>query len=154
MSQSSTLFSGMDVHKDTSAVAYGAQAHGAEVTSLGPIGTRQGDSAQLVRKMQSKATHLLFVYEAGPCGYWLYRSLKTKDYAWWVVAPSLMPTKAGDRIKTDRRAAMHLARLAQVGDRTAVSVPKGEAEAMRALRRAREAILSDLKATKVRRTAF
>ena len=72
MSQSSTLFIGMDVHKDTIAVAYGAPDHGAEVTDLGSIGTRQCDSDQLIRKMQSKAKHLLFVYEAGPCGSWLY----------------------------------------------------------------------------------
>jgi transposase len=75
MSQSSTLFIGMDVHKDTIAVAYVAQDHGAEVTYLGTIGTRQCDSDQLIRKMQSKAKHLIFVYEAGPCGYWLYRYL-------------------------------------------------------------------------------
>ena len=73
MSQSRTLFIGRDVHKDSIAVAYVAQDHGAEVTSLGSIGTRQGDSDQRVRKMPSKATHLLFLYEAGPCGYWLYR---------------------------------------------------------------------------------
>ena len=71
MSQSSTLFIGMDVHKETIAVAYVAQEHGAEVTSLGTIGTRQCDIDHLIRKMQSKATHLILVYEAGPCGYWL-----------------------------------------------------------------------------------
>ena len=71
MSQSRTLFIGMDVHKETIAVAYGAQDHGAEVTSLGTIGTRQCDIDQLIRKMQSKAQHLIFVYEAGPSGYWL-----------------------------------------------------------------------------------
>jgi transposase len=71
MSQSSTLFIGMDVHKDSIAVAYVAQDHGAEVTYLGTIGTRQGDIDQLIRKMPSKAKHLIFVYEAGPCGDWL-----------------------------------------------------------------------------------
>ena len=69
LSQSRTRFIGMDVHKETIAVAYVAQDHGAEVTSLGTIGTRQCDIDHLVRKMQSKAKHLLFVYEAGPCGY-------------------------------------------------------------------------------------
>jgi transposase len=68
LSQSSTLFIGMDVHKETIAVAYVAQDHGAEVTYLGTIGTRQCDIDQLVRKMQSKAKHLIFIYEAGPCG--------------------------------------------------------------------------------------
>jgi len=61
----------MDVHKETIAVAYVAHEHGAEVTSLGTIGTRQCDIDHLIRKMQSKAQHLLFVSEAGPCGYWL-----------------------------------------------------------------------------------
>jgi len=103
MRQSSTLYIGMEVHKDSIAVAYVAQDHGAEVTYLGAIGTRQCDIDQLVRKMPSKATHLIFVYEAGPCGYWLYHYLTKKDYDCWVVAPSLIPQKPGDRVKTDRR---------------------------------------------------
>ena len=126
MSQSSTLFIGMDVHKETIAVAYIAQDHGAEVTDLGTMGTRQCDIAQLVRKMQSKAKHLIFIYEAGPCGYWLYRYLTKKGYACWVVAPSLIPKKSGDRVKTNRRDAMQLARLARSGDLTLVSVPKSK----------------------------
>jgi transposase len=154
MSQSSTLFIGMDVHKDTIAVAYVAQDHGAEVTYLGSIGTRQCDIDQLIRKMQSKAKHLIFVYEAGPCGYWLYRYLTKKGYACWVVAPSLIPQKAGDRVKTDRRDAVQLARLARSGDLTAVYVPKVEDEAIRDLTRAREDALSDLKDAKCRLNAF
>jgi transposase len=154
MSQSRTLFIGMDVHKETIAVAYVAQEHGAEVTSLGTIGTRQCDIDQLIRKMQSKAKHLIFVYEAGPCGYWLYRYLTKKGYDCWVVAPSLMPKKAGDRVKTDRRDAVQLARLARSGDLTAVSVPKVEDEAIRDLTRAREDTLSDLKDAKFRLKAF
>jgi transposase len=154
MSQSSTLFIGMDVHKDSIAVAYIAQEHGAEVTYLGTIGTRQCDIDQLVRKMQSKAKHLIFVYEAGPCGYWLYRYLTKKGYDCWVVAPSLIPKKAGDRVTTDRRDAIQLARLARSGDLTAVYVPKVEDEAMRDLSRAREDTLSDLKDAKLRLKAF
>jgi len=154
MSQSSTLFIGMDVHKDTIAVAYVAQDHGAEVTYLGTIGTRQCDIDQLIRKMPSKAKPLIFVYEAGPCGYWLYRYLRQKDYDCWVVAPSLIPQKAGDRIKTDRRDAMQLARLARSGDLTAVYVPTVEDEAIRDLTRVREDTLSDLKAAKFRLKAF
>jgi len=67
---STTLFIGMDGHKESSAVAYVAYDHGAAITSLGTIGTRQTDIEQLVRKLQSKAKQLVFVYEAGPCGYW------------------------------------------------------------------------------------
>ena len=71
MSQSSTLCIGMDVHKETIAVAYGAQEHGAAVTSLGTIGTRQSAIDQMIRKRQAQATHLILVSEAGPCGYGL-----------------------------------------------------------------------------------
>jgi transposase len=102
MHQSSTLYIGMDVHQDSIAVASVAQDHGAEVTYLGAIGTRQCDIDQLVRKMPSKATQLIFVYEAGPCGYWLSRDLTNKGYDCWVVAPSLIAHQPGDRVKTDR----------------------------------------------------
>ena len=154
MSPSRTLSVGMDVHKETIAVASVAKEHDAEVVSLGTFGTRQCDIDNLIRKLQSKATHLVFVYEAGPCGYWLYRSLTQKDAVCWVVAPSLMPTRAGDRVKTDRRDARPLARLMRSGDLTPVSVPAVDDEAIRDLRRAREETLRDLKAAKVRRKAF
>ena len=74
MSQSRTLFVGMDVHKDSIAVADVSQAHGAEVPSLGAIGTRQGDIEQMLRTMPSKARHLICIYAAGPWGSWLSRS--------------------------------------------------------------------------------
>jgi transposase len=154
MHQSSTLYIGLDVHKDSIAVAYVAQEHGAEVIYLGAIGTRQCDIAHLIRKMQSKAPHLIFIYEAGPCGYWLYRYFTKKGYDCWVVAPSLVPQKAGDRVKTDRRDAMQLARLARSGDLTVVYVPKVEDEAIRDLTRAREDTLSNLKDAKFRLKAF
>src|SRR5262245_2370816 len=154
MSQSSTLFIGMDVHKETIAVAYVAQEHGAEVIYLGTIGTRQCDIDHLVRKMQSKAKHLIFVYEAGPCGSWLYRYLTKKGYDCWVVAPSLIPKKSGDRVKTNRRDAVQLARLARSGDLTLVSVPKVGDEAILDLTRASEDTISDLKDAKFRLKAF
>jgi len=72
MEQSSkTLYVGLDVHKDSIAVAYAPEERGAEVLSLGAIGTRQCDIDKLIRKLQSKGAALMFVYEAGPCGYWL-----------------------------------------------------------------------------------
>jgi transposase len=144
----------MDVHKESIAVAYVAQDHGAEVTYLGSIGTRQCDLDQMVRTMQSKATHLIFVYEAGPCGSWLYRYLTKKGYDCWVVAPSLIPKKPGARIKPDRRDAVQLARLARSGDLTAVYVPRVEDEAIRDLTRAREDAISDLKDATFRLKAF
>ena len=154
MSQSSTLYVGMDVHKESITVAYDAKDHDAAVISLGTFGTRQCDIDALIRKLQSKAKHLVFVYEAGPCGYWLYRYLTKKDYVCWVVAPSLIPKKAGDRIKTDRRDAMQLARLMRSGDLTPVYVPAVDDEAIRDLSRAREDTLRDLKAAKLRLKAF
>jgi transposase len=154
MTQSSTLYIGLDVHKDSIAVAYVAQDHDAEVTFLGTMGTRQCDIDHLIRKMQSKAKHLVFVYEAGPCGYWLYRYLTKKGHVCWVVAPSLIPKKTGDRVKTDRRDAIQLARLMRSGDLTPVYVPTVEDEALRDLTRAREDALRDLKSAKFRLKAF
>jgi transposase len=154
MSQSSTLYVGLDVHKESIAVAYVAKDHDAEVIYLGAIGTRPCDIDQLVRKLQSKAQRLVFVYEAGPCGYWLSRYLTKKGYVCWVVAPSLIPKKAGDRVKTDRRDAVQLARLMRSGDLTPVYVPKVEDEAIRDLSRAREDVIRDLKAAKFRLKAF
>jgi transposase len=154
MSQSSTLYIGLDVHKEAIAVAYVSQDQGAEVTYLGTIGTRQCDIDQLIRTLQSKAKQLVFVYEAGPCGYWLSRYLTKKGYKCWVVAPSLIPKKAGDRVKTDRRDAVQLARLMRSGDLTPVYVPKVEDEAIRDLTRAREETIGDLKAAKFRLKAF
>jgi transposase len=154
MAQSSTLYIGLDVHKESIAVAYAAKDYGADVVYRGSIGTRQCDIDKLVRQLQSKAKRLVFVYEAGPCGYWLYRYLTKKGYDCWVVAPSLIPKKAGDRVKTDRRDALQLARLMRSGDLTPVYVPKVEDEAIRDLCRAREDVLRDLKAAKLRLKAF
>jgi transposase len=124
--QSRTLDLGMDVHKASSAVAYVAKEHDADVIYLGTIGTRHVDLDQLIRKVQSRAKHLIFVYEAGPRGYWLARYLTNKAYDCWVVAPSSISKKAGDRVKTDRRDAVPLARLMRSGDLTPVYVPTVE----------------------------
>jgi transposase len=150
MPESTTLDVGMDVHKDSMAVAYVASDHDAQVMYLGSIGARQADSDQLIRQLHSKATHLVFVYEAGPCGDWLSRDLRNKGYVCWVVAPSLIPNKAGDRVKTDRRDAVQLARFMRSGDLTPVYVPTVEDEAIRDLCRAREDAIGALKAAKCR----
>ena len=120
MSQSRTRFLGMAVHKASIAVADVAQDHGAEVASLGPIGPRQCAIDQRLRQRPSQANPLIFLYAAGPCGSWLSRSCTKQGYAGWGVVPSLMPTTAGDRGQTDRRAAVHLARLARSGALPAV----------------------------------
>jgi transposase len=118
------------------------------------ISTRHADRDQLTRQLPSKATRLVFVYAAGPCGSWLSRYLHKKGDNCWVVAPSLMPKKPGERGKTDRRDAMPLARLLRSGALTPVSVPTGEAEALRDLCRARADALWDLKAAQGRLQAF
>lgn len=150
MPPSSMRYVGLDVHKASIAVAYVAQDHGAEVVSLGSIGTRQCALDTLIRPLHAKATLLVFVYETGPCGDWLDRSLTTTGHDCWVVAPSSMPNKAGDRVKTDRRDARQLARLLRSGDLTPVSGPQVEDEALRELSRAREDSLRDLNAAKYR----
>jgi transposase len=151
---SKTLYIGLDVHKESIAVAYAPEERGAEVVSLGAIGTRQCDIDKLIRKLQSKGAPLVFVYEAGPCGYWLYRYLTRQGLSCHVVAPSLIPRKPGDRVKTDRRDAVMLARLMRSGDLTAIYVPTIEDEAIRDVSRGREDAMRDLKATKYRLKAF
>jgi transposase len=146
MHQSSTLYVGMDVHKESIAVAYTAKDHDAEVISLGTFGTRQCDLDTLMRKLQAKATHLVLVYEAGPCRDGLSRYLTKKDDVCWVVAPSFIPKQAGDRVTTDRRDARPLAWLLRSGDLTPGSGPTVDEEALRDLRRAREDTLRALKA--------
>ena len=103
MNQYNTVFVGLDQHKESIAVAYAPEEREAEVAFLGPVGTRQCDIDKLLRTLQSKASNLLFAYEAGPCGYWLYRYLKRKGLRCLVIAPSLIPRKSGDRVKTDRK---------------------------------------------------
>ncbi len=154
MEKSSTIYVGLDVHKDSIAVAYAPEDRGADLVSLGTIGTRQGDIDKLIRRLQSKGAALVFVYEAGPCGYWLYRYLTRKGLPCHVVAPSLIPRKPGDRVKTDRRDALTLARLMRSGDLTSIYVPQVQDEAIRDLSRAREDALEDLKTAKHRLKAF
>lgn len=154
MSHSITLYVGLDVHKESIAVAYVAQDHDAEVISLGIIGTRHCDIDHLIRKLPSKATQLVFVYEAEPCGYWLYRYCTRKGSDCWIVAPSLIPQKPGDRVKMDRRDAVQLARLMRSGDLTRVYVPPVAEEAIRDRTRAREDTRRALKSAKFRLKAF
>jgi hypothetical protein len=148
------LDSGRDVHTASRAVASVAHEHGAEVTDLGTRGTRQGDRDHRLRPRQSNGQDLVVVYEAGPCGYGLSRSVSHTGEACGVVAPSLRPTKAGARGNTDRRDAVQRARLLRSGALTPVDVPQGEDDAMRDRRRAREDPMRALKAAKCRRHAL
>jgi transposase len=133
-------FLGLDVHADTIAVAV-AEPDG-EVRSLGIIPNREESVRKLVKKL-APAEQLQACYEAGPTGYVLYWQLTALRVKCEVVAPSLVPVKAGDRVKTDRRDATKLARSYRAGDLTAVWVPNQEHEALRDLVRAREAAKQD-----------
>jgi len=128
---------GLDVHKATIAVAV-ADAERGEARSFGTIPHAAEAVAKLVKKLSPTGESMRFYYEAGPCGYGLHRQITTLGHDCHVVAPSLIPRKAGDQIKTDRRDAMSLARLGRAGELTAVWVPDVEQEAMRDLMRCRE----------------
>ena len=134
-----TRFVGLDVHSETIAVAV---ADGSEVRSLGTIPNRPESIRKLIAKL-GPASQLRVCYEAGPCGYGLYWQLVELGADCVVVAPTLIPTRAGDRVKTDRRDAEKLARHHRAGDLTAVWVPDREHEALRDLVRAREAAKKD-----------
>ena len=133
-------FLGLDVHAETIAVAI-AEPDG-EVRSLGTIANRAESIRKLVKKLGS-AEQLKACYEAGPTGYVLYWQLAELGVACEVIAPTLVPMKAGDRVKTDRRDAERLARSYRSGDLTAVWVPDEGSESLRDLVRAREAAKQD-----------
>jgi transposase len=108
------------VHKDSIAVADAPEDRGAEVVSLGPIGTRRSDIDTLIRRLESMGATLGVGSEVEPCGSWLSRDLTGNGLACQVVAPALIPRKAGDRVTTDRRDAITLARVMRSGVLSAI----------------------------------
>jgi transposase len=132
-----SAYVGLDVHKDTIAVAVAFPGRG-EPVYRGEIAHRRGSLRRLMSRLSPHGEVLSFCYEAGPCGYGVYREVVEMGHDCAVVAPSLIPRKPGDRVKTDRRDALMLARLHRSGDLTPVWVPGAEQEAMRDLTRARE----------------
>ena len=137
---------GLDVHKETIAVAV-AWPGRAEPEYRGILPNRSCSLMRLIRSLQGPHEEALgFAYEAGPCGYGVYREITGTGHDCQVVAPSLIPRKPGDRVKTDRRDAVSLARLHRAGELTAVWVPGPDQEAIRDLTRARE----DMKAIELK----
>jgi transposase len=131
-------FIGMDVHKKKIAIAIADAGRQGDVRLFGSINNDVDSLNKFIRKIGCKKDQLRFVYEAGPCGYVIYRHLTANGIDCMVTAPSLIPKKSSDRIKTDRRDARNLARLHRSGELTAVYVPHQEDEAIRDLSRARE----------------
>src|SRR5246127_2444548 len=128
---------GLDVHKEGIVVAVAEGGTGGEVRDYGWIANSAGALDRLMRKLGGAGVGLRFCYEAGPCGYGIQRHLSAHGHDCVVVAPSLIPKRAGERVKTDRRDAASLARLHRAGELTAVWVPDAGHEAMRDLVRAR-----------------
>jgi transposase len=130
-------FVGLDVHKATVCVAVAEGGRGGEVRQVGVFENRPEILGKMVARLAKSGRRLSFCYEAGPCGYGLHRLLTGSGHECVVVAPSLIPIKAGDRVKTDRRDASMLAKLHRAGELTALWVPDDAHEAMRDLIRAR-----------------
>jgi len=125
-----------------------------EIQDLGNIGILQRDLDRLCARMRTKGSLVRFVYEAGPCGYSVYRYLNAKGFVCTVCAPSLIARKPGDRIKTDRRDARKLVKAARMNDLSAVHVPDAADEAFRDLVRAWGAAKQDRQRAKQRLKSF
>jgi transposase len=153
-SEHGEAFVAFDTSKLRNAVAIADAGRSGEVRFLGEIDNTEAATAKLVRKLAARHERLTFCYEAGPTGYGLYRQIKKLGHECIVVAPSLIPKKPGDRVKTNRRDAIGLVKLLRAGDLTAVWVPDPRHEAMRDLTRARGAAVEDLRSKRQRVTGF
>lgn len=152
------LYIGLDVHKNENEVALAHAGRGGEVLTYGRISNDLHSLDRLVGKLRKNhpGTRLNFVYEAGPCGFVIYRYLqrKRKDIDCIVVAPSRIPKRSGDKVKTDRRDALMLAKLHRSGELDAIHIPDPKDEAIRDLCRARTDTRQDLQSARFRLKAF
>jgi transposase len=154
VSNHSEAFVGFDTSKLRNAVAIADGGRTGEVRFLGEIDNTEAATAKLVKKLAAKYQRVTFCYEAGPTGYGLYRQIKGLGHECIVAAPSLIPKRPGDKVKTNRRDALSLAKLLRAGELTAVWVPDRHHEAMRDLVRAREAAMLDLRSKRQRVSAL
>ena len=154
MSNHSEAFVALDTSKLRNAVAIADAGRAGEIRFVGEIENSGVATAKLVKKLAAKYQRLTFCYEAGPTGYGLYRQIESLGHSCLVVAPSLIPKKPGDRVKTNRRDALNLVKLLRAGELTAVWVPDARHEAMRDLTRAREAAVEDLRSKRQQISSF
>jgi transposase len=154
VSNHSEAFVAFDTSKLRNAVAIAEADRAGEVRFFGEVENSGPATARLVKKLVAKYQRLTFCYEAGPTGYGLYRQIKGLKHECVVVAPSLIPRRPGDKVKTNRRDAVSLAKLLRAGELTAVWVPDRHHEAMRDLTRAREAAVMDLRSKRQQASAF
>ena len=145
---------GLDVHKETIAVALAEAGKRSEVREYGKIANTPAAVEALVARLARNGRELRFCYEAGPCGYGIHRQLSASEHACIVVAPSLIPRKPGERIKTDRRDAINLAKLHRAGELTPVWVPDRAHEAIRDLVRARQTAVRTLRQARQQLSGF
>jgi transposase len=154
MKQSTTTYVAMDTHKKTISLAIAEGRRRGETRFIGEIPNRPEAVAKMADRLAWKHGKLAFCYEAGPCGYGLYRQLTLLGHECVVVAPSLIPTRPGDRVKTDRRDAVTQASLFRSGELTPVWIPDEAHEAMRDLCRARQAAVEALRRARQQVSGF
>ena len=151
-----TYYVGLDVHKENISVAIAEGGGSREVRHLGEISNDLHATKKLLSKLRRvhEGGSFEVCYEAGPCGFGIARRLEQLGVSCLVIAPSLIPQRSGDRVKTDKRDSIKLARLLRAGELTSVYVPDPADEAIRDLCRARSDAVDDQRRSRFRLKAF